>query len=125
MMVAQSSFSGPLPPPEILSGYDKVLPGAAERILKMAEDQASHRRELERQIVQSDLSRSRLGLLCGLAVSALAIICGTWAAVNGQPWAGAAIGGATVATLIYAFNNSSASRKEELEKKSSQMQKPR
>jgi len=30
-------FSGPIPPPAVMDGYEKVLPGAAERILKMEE----------------------------------------------------------------------------------------
>lgn len=38
------AFSGPLPPPEVLRGYNDVLPGAAERIFTMAEAQAEHRR---------------------------------------------------------------------------------
>ena len=42
------SFSGPLPPPEILRKFDEVVPGAAERIIKMAEDQSIHRKELEK-----------------------------------------------------------------------------
>ena len=32
-----ASFSGPLPPPSILEDYDRVCPGAADRIIKMAE----------------------------------------------------------------------------------------
>jgi hypothetical protein len=31
------AWSGPLPPPEILAEYERLLPGAAERILMMAE----------------------------------------------------------------------------------------
>ena len=36
-------FSGPLPPPEDLERYDKVIPGAAERIISMAEEEMKHR----------------------------------------------------------------------------------
>jgi hypothetical protein len=32
-----ASFQGPLPPPAILRGYDDFIPGAAERIIAMAE----------------------------------------------------------------------------------------
>src|SRR5690606_22269969 len=42
-----SSFTGPLPPPEILKSYDSIVDGAASRIIKMAEIQADHRRALE------------------------------------------------------------------------------
>ena len=57
-------FEGPLPSPEILEKYNVIVPGAAERILKMAEDQASlrqnhelevtlHRRKSERKSIGS------------------------------------------------------------------------
>lgn len=32
-----STFSGPLPPPDLFAEYDKALPGATDRILSMAE----------------------------------------------------------------------------------------
>lgn len=40
-------FSGPLPPPEVLARYNEALPGGAERIVTLAEEQASHRRRME------------------------------------------------------------------------------
>jgi len=36
--IIEQSFSGPLPTPAILEQYDHLLPGAAERILSMAEN---------------------------------------------------------------------------------------
>ena len=35
--IVSQKFSGPLPPPELLEGYERILPGAADRILRMAE----------------------------------------------------------------------------------------
>lgn len=46
--VVRSEFSDPIPPPSIISGYENVLPGSADRILAMAENQAKHRQEMER-----------------------------------------------------------------------------
>ena len=37
------TFQGPIPPPNVLEAYERLVPGAAERILKMAENQAAHR----------------------------------------------------------------------------------
>lgn len=34
-----SSFEGPLPAPQDFHEYDKILPGAAERIMRMAEEE--------------------------------------------------------------------------------------
>lgn len=33
----EESFEGPLPHPSILKGYEVVLPGSADRIIKMTE----------------------------------------------------------------------------------------
>ena len=60
------SFSGPLPPPDILRQFDEVVPGAAERIIKMAEDQSLHRRSLEAKVIHSGVTDSKRGLWFGL-----------------------------------------------------------
>jgi uncharacterized membrane protein len=56
------TFSGPLPPPDVLAGYNDAVPNGADRIVKLAEEQAAHRRHLE--------SRGQL-LLFAFAVIAL------------------------------------------------------
>lgn len=48
-----STYSGPLPAPEDLKRYDEVVAGAAERILRMAEENAEHRRQMERRVIFS------------------------------------------------------------------------
>jgi uncharacterized membrane protein len=45
-------FSGPLPMPSMLQGYEDVVPGAAERIIKLAEDEAVHRRQMDGAFVR-------------------------------------------------------------------------
>lgn len=68
VFVAESSWQGPLPPPEILQGYEAAFPGAAERILRMAEDQGAHRRDMEKQAlgiqkegIHCEFAEARLG----------------------------------------------------------------
>ena len=50
-IMAQEHFSGPLPHPRHLIEYDAILPGAAERILTMAEKAQTHSAEMDRFIV--------------------------------------------------------------------------
>ena len=38
--IQHASFSGPIPPPNILAGYNAIEPGLADRIMKMAEHQS-------------------------------------------------------------------------------------
>lgn len=51
-MVQVSAFHGPLPPPETLEKYQRILPGSAERILQMAEREQAHRHRLEAEFVR-------------------------------------------------------------------------
>ena len=39
----EARFAGPLPPPQLFEGYERVCPGAADRILTMAELQTRSR----------------------------------------------------------------------------------
>lgn len=50
--VVQRSFSGPLPPPDLLREYNQIVPGLAERIARMAEKEQDHRHYFERKLVR-------------------------------------------------------------------------
>lgn len=67
--IKQEIFSGPIPHPDILRQYENILPGSADRILKMAENQQAHRINLESLAVPSQLKSNRRGQTFG------AIIC--------------------------------------------------
>jgi uncharacterized membrane protein len=49
--IQAQTFSGPLPPPEILTKYNEAIPNGAERIMAMAERQAAHRQNIELRVV--------------------------------------------------------------------------
>ena len=53
------SFSGPLPPPQVLASYDKIVPGSAAKIIDATMHQSQHRMELESKFVQWDCSSPR------------------------------------------------------------------
>lgn len=71
----QQIFSGPLPSPEALAKYNQTLPGAADRIISMAEEQSRHRHYMERTIVRHNGAKSYIGMFFGTVI-ALAAICG-------------------------------------------------
>jgi uncharacterized membrane protein len=61
---SQTSFhQGPLPRPEDFEAYDRVLRGAADRILRMAEKQAAHRQDLESRALKGDLTKAMMGTI--------------------------------------------------------------
>ena len=101
---------GPIPSPEILKEYDHLMPGLADRIVAMAEEEAKHRRAVEVQLLAAqikDASRYRFveiaGQVCGLAIGLAAIGCATYAGVHGAQITGTFIGTTGVTGLVTAF----------------------
>lgn len=72
-------YSGALPPPSILESYERVVPGAGERLLRQAESQTRHRQQLERHVTTTTARRSTNGLIAGtivvLGLEVVAAIC--------------------------------------------------
>ena len=97
------SHSGPLPPPNTLAGYEKVLPGAAERILSMAEKQAGHRQSLEKTTVRSRIHNEDRGLYLGFLLALASLGVGGYAIHLGQGLVGLAGLVASLATLVIPF----------------------
>ena len=96
-------FSGPLPPPSLLRQYDDIVPGAAERIITMAEQQAAHRQRLERQVVGTDNVKSVLGTAFAFIVALVGLGLSFWAAIDGHPEFGTILGVGTLASLVGTF----------------------
>ncbi len=71
--------SGPLPEPAAFKAYDDTCPGAADRILSMAENEQAIRREGQQLAAQADRMRIRTGGWLGfglLAIAAAALFSG-------------------------------------------------
>jgi uncharacterized membrane protein len=102
-MVLQKSHSGPLPAPEDLAEYDAVCPGAANRIITMAESNMDHRQSMEKTLINSEYGlRTRGQWLALVALFAmLGVIAFTfWL---GQPIAGSVLGSATLIAVTGMF----------------------
>ena len=95
-----ASYSGPIPPPGMLKGYEKVLQGAADRILTLMELQAKHRRECETLGLQGSIQAHKTGQFMGHLYSLVAVAAATIVALNGQPGMSIVILGTGVAGYI-------------------------
>ena len=107
------TFSGPLPPPSILEHYDQVVPGAAERIIAMTEQQSKHRQALESKVVASDIFSSKLGLIFGFILGIVAIVGGLLLGLQGQPIYGTIFGGLYLVGIVGVFVFGSQQRRKE------------
>jgi len=96
-------YSGPLPPPEALEHYDSIIPGAAERILTMAEQNAAHRRNIESRALDAKRRENRRGQLLGFGIGVIALSVAGLAVYLGYPTTASVIGGGTVVGIVAAF----------------------
>lgn len=68
--------AGPLPHPDFFQAYENTLPGAADRILAIAETQQQHRHEQQSARLRSDESRESRGQWIAFTVVLTGIIAG-------------------------------------------------
>jgi uncharacterized membrane protein len=61
------TFTGPLPPPDMLRAYDDIHPGLAAKIVEQFEEQGRHRRDLEHRVVTGNVRAQDRGQWLGFA----------------------------------------------------------
>lgn len=105
--VIAQEFSGPIPPPTIIAGYENVVPGAADRIIKMAEQQSSHRQAIELMETKAEMRDSLLGVIFafGLGTGCLVacIIMVIMVPVAAGAICGSILGITGIASIVAAF----------------------
>ena len=113
-----AEWAGPLPPPNILRGYEEIVPGAAERIINLLEKQSTHRMGLEDFTVKADASRANRGLFAGVAVTLSFGVGAVYLIASGHDIAGTFLGTIDLASLVGTFIYGTKSRREERESRS-------
>lgn len=78
------TYSGAVPPPEMLREFDKIIPNGADRFMKMAEEQSAHRRKIEQKIVESNVKNENLGLVFAFFISIIGLISAAILAYKGN-----------------------------------------
>ena len=103
-------FSGPLPLPQILDGYERACPGTANRIIEMAEAQSAHRRLMEQRVLEGQIdamrqqfAEARRGQICACLVALAFVACGTYCIVHGYALAGSGIGAVGLGGIVTTF----------------------
>ena len=99
----RESFSGPIPPPKILKGYNEVLKDGAERVVAMAERQLSHRIQLEDYAVKEELKQSKIGQIFGFILGLIGLILTTVLALLGHETIAGIFGTTTIIGLVTVF----------------------
>lgn len=92
-----------MPPPAVLEGYERLVKGAAERILVMAESDAKHQHEIEFAALRAAEGEVKRGQWFGLAIGITALGASMLALAMGSPTVAGVIGGTTVVGLVSVF----------------------
>lgn len=97
------SYHGPLPPAAQMEQYERILPGAAERIFNTYEKQVNHRHTIENHYVKSACLNSTMGVIFGFFVSIGTIAMSGYLVFKGFSTAGSIIGVSSIASLAGVF----------------------
>ncbi|WP_158601719.1 DUF2335 domain-containing protein [Solilutibacter pythonis] len=99
----ESSWAGPLPPPAVLAQFEQAVPGAAERILKMAEDEGEHARRIQASAYHGAARAQLLGQVFALMVALGGLASATVLALHDHDWVAGIVASTTVTTVVAAF----------------------
>lgn len=119
--IVAERHSGPLPHPDDFKKYNETLPGAADRILKLAEDISASSIENKKEEIQIVKRNSFTSMILTFSIILMGFFLAAFAMYTGKSVESLGIVLIEMAGLIYAFNRSSHSEKNnqssDLEKK--------
>jgi len=102
-LIIAAEYSGPIPHPSVLQQYNNIHDGFANRIIKMAEKDADHIREMQKAIFLAKKQEVTLGQVFAFLIGMSALICGTVAVIYDHPVTAGFIGTGGVIGLVSVF----------------------
>jgi len=108
-------FQGPIPPPEVIEAYERIVPGSAKQIMKTWEKQVGHRIEKETRGSKSDALNSLLGIISAFIIAMATVLGGVWVMLKGFVWGGGFLGVSGLLGLVYVFIDGTKNKREERE----------
>jgi uncharacterized membrane protein len=83
-MAVRYEYSGPLPHPEILEHYDRIVPQGAERIFRQFEAQSEHRHKIESRVIRANTFVQIFGAIAAFIIGLTAIAGGLYLVYVGK-----------------------------------------
>lgn len=83
--------------------YEEVMPGSAERLMCLVEEEAKHRRALEIKQLKSEIWETHVGQWMAFLIALFTIGTGAYTALSGAQIPGALIGSGGVIGLVAVF----------------------
>jgi uncharacterized membrane protein len=117
MITHTQTTASPVPPAEMLMGYNSAFPDGANRLFSLVEDQSRHRQGLETTMIGGQLSLARTGQWIAAVLVLVLIGCGTFLAIKDHGTVAGTIFSTTVIGLAGTFIYGQQSQKRNLDKK--------
>lgn len=99
----EESFSGPLPHPEHFKKYNQIVPGSANRLLKMTEDDLKHIHTIQTSQMSIEQIATIGGLIAGWTIAVIALVGSGYLILENHDIAGTVLGTGTLTTLVGVF----------------------
>jgi uncharacterized membrane protein len=111
-VVAEETFTGPVPHPRHLAEYEKICPGLADRMMAMAEKAQEKQEERKSRELELAYTERKIGLILGLLALGIIVVGGVITSIFGSKIIGgglltAAIFGAAITPFIHGRSKSS------------------
>jgi len=114
-------YEGPVPHPDMLRGFDELVPGTAQKLIELAISESGHRRDLETKAVDANIAAQRLqldiasrqswivfasdtiGQFMGFLMSAMCIGGAVWMGLHEHEAVALALAAVPTAAIVKAF----------------------
>lgn len=103
LAVSRQSFSGPLPPPEVLIRYKEAVADGPERIFAMAEKESAHRQGNESAVIAASIRNEQRGQWFAFIIVIFALSLGGLLSFHDKQLAGLTTMVTALATLVAVF----------------------
>jgi len=97
------TYSGPVPPPQLVREWEAIVPGSADRLLTMAENQSNHRIDIEGKVIESNVQNERRSQNFSFILALIAIVGGIWLLSTGHDITGLSTLVGTLVSLVTVF----------------------
>ena len=98
-LIKETSYSGPIPPPEVFKGYIEINPEYGNKIFSMVEKEAEYRHKRDQRLINI----SARGQILAFIIAVFVIASGVYAIFTGSTAIACTIFGTTIVGLVAAF----------------------
>ena len=96
-------FSGPIPHPEILEGYNQICPASAEKIINHFVKEQDHRHKIENIALEQSIKITNKSFNFAIIFCLLVFVTGSIAAFTGHVWFASILLTTFIGTVLAAF----------------------